>query len=165
MASTPSMSTTSIHFLLDILTVMDLGCEQDRAVSDTTHASHMAPFVNTKGDFLDLSLTLPVELNGEWATLDSLRLACLQEFACFGGCTRHERRAILIAYIDLHTVCKTSCQSKMLLAIVHQACHVPITLPFQVPLNRSHRASDWNHISRCDHLTNSCSPLSSLVAP
>jgi hypothetical protein len=48
----------------------------------------------------------------------SLRPARSQEFAGFGGRTGHERHAILVAYIDMHTVGKTSCRSKMLLATV-----------------------------------------------
>ena len=65
-----------------------------------------------------------------------------QELARFGRGAGHERRPVLIAYIDLHRhgVFKTSLRSKMLLARVERACHATVTFPFPVPLNRRHRA-------------------------
>ena len=45
----------------------------------------------------------------------------------------------------------------MLLASVQQVCHASITFRFRVPLNRSHRATDWNNIRRCGGPSN-CSP-------
>src|SRR6266849_5767360 len=113
-----TMTAPCLYFLLHIQAVMNLGSEQALMIAHTTHAGHMASFVDAKGHFLDVSLALPAELNGEWATLYHLRPACSQEFAGFGGRTGHERHAILVAYIDMHTVCKTSCRSDMLLATV-----------------------------------------------
>jgi hypothetical protein len=53
------MDTAHVHFLFHISAVSYLGSEQDLAVSDTTHPSHSASFVDTQGDFLNVLFTLP----------------------------------------------------------------------------------------------------------
>ena len=57
--------------------MMDLGCEQNPTVSYTGYTRHAASFIDAKCHRLDLSLTLPGELDGKGTMFDDLRFACL----------------------------------------------------------------------------------------
>ena len=129
----PALST-SIHFLFDIPTMVDLRSEQDLAVSYTGHPRGGAPFVDAKGDGLHMSLTAPRELNGKGAVCYHFRFACLQQLACFGWRARHQRGAIVIPYIHIHRGSRPSFQSDMLLATVERAFCSIHTFTFPLPL-------------------------------
>src|SRR5262249_27054858 len=69
--------TSIIHLLFDIATVMDLGGKHDRPVPDAGNPSDTAAFIDATRDLLNVSLTLPTELDRERTIVDNLGFPCL----------------------------------------------------------------------------------------